>query len=184
MYIFNAICDQKPIVRECGVDALLSALFVLASRETEENQNPIWYDHCYTEAIKNFECYPYSTSTNYQHYQTLSQKDRTRRDDKVHGSLMVLNELFAVCNNSSTSNPINSHNYMSEKTNPTRSNLPPAFSKFLYHSRNIGLNFCKRSRYLPVVIKSRVCRRFGNSSILPFSKKYAISFQKYRTRSC
>lgn len=89
--IFNAICDQKPIVRECGVDALRAALFVLASRETEENQNPKWYEHCYQEAIKNFKSY---TSVGQQ---SLTQKERGRRDDKIHGSLMVLNELFAVC---------------------------------------------------------------------------------------
>jgi FKBP12-rapamycin complex-associated protein len=89
--IFNAICDQKPIVRECGVDALRSALFVLASRETEENQNPKWYEHCYLEAIKNFEPSPNAN---------LSPKDRARRDDRIHGSLMVLNELFAVCDTS------------------------------------------------------------------------------------
>lgn len=91
--IFNAICDQKPIVRECGVDALRAALFVLASRETEENQNPKWYEHCYQEAIRNFETWPVVGSQQ----QSLSNKDRARRDDKIHGSLMVLNELFAVC---------------------------------------------------------------------------------------
>lgn len=130
--IFNAICDQKPIVRECGVNALRSALFVLASRETEENQNPRWYEHCYQEAIKNFELSLDSnnlTNSQQHHHQTsLSQKDRARRDDRIHGSLMVLNELFAVCHtpahlsNHHISDSSNHHH------NPNNSNLPQNFN--------------------------------------------------------
>jgi len=106
--IFNAICDQKPTVRECGVDALRSALFVLASRETEENQNPKWFEHCYREAIKNFDSLMNdnrtggNTTITTPVNQQLSQKDRARRDDRIHGSLMVLNELFAVCDTPAT----------------------------------------------------------------------------------
>lgn len=114
--IFNAICDQKPIVRECGVDALRAALYVLASRETEENQNPKWYAHCYQEAIKNFEL---STTQGPQH-QLLSQKDRARRDDKIHGSLMVLNELFAICDKQLTS----SQDHLSDLSHMSNSGLP------------------------------------------------------------
>jgi len=122
--VFNAICDQKPIVRECGVDALRSALFVLASRETEENQNPKWYEHCYQEAIKNFEISTDSPSIN-SHHQSLSQKDRARRDDRIHGSLMVLNELFAVCDTSISQN----NNHLSGATNQANSsNLPQNFN--------------------------------------------------------
>lgn len=121
--IFNAICDQKPIVRECGVDALRSALFVLASRETEENQNPRWYEHCYQEAIRNFEAL--ADAYNMTAHQTLSQKDRARRDDRIHGSLMVLNELFAVCD-TPTTNP-NIH-HLSDSTNASNSNLPENFN--------------------------------------------------------
>lgn len=135
--IFNAICDQKPIVRECGVNALRSALFVLASRETEENQNPKWYEHCYNEAIKNFEITTSINSTNsqqqsillQQNHQTssLSQKDRARRDDRIHGSLMVLNELFTVCHSPAHL----SNHHISDSSNhhqPNNSNLPQNFN--------------------------------------------------------
>lgn len=119
--IFNAICDQKPIVRECGVDALRSALFVLASRETEENQNPKWYEHCYQEAMRNFES-PLDNST--LHHQNLSQKDRARRDDRIHGSLMVLNELFAV---GDTPTHLNHDHHLSDSDNARNPNLPQNF---------------------------------------------------------
>lgn len=144
--IFNAICDPKPVVRECGVDALRSALFVLASRETEENQNPKWYEHCYQEAIKNFDDFSasldnnhhtsnptsqHNANTNHNHHHTLSQKDRVRRDDRIHGSLMVLNELFAVCDNNPAhqSNSTNRHHQSTTVTsNPNNPNLPQNFN--------------------------------------------------------
>lgn len=88
--IFIAICDQKLWIRDSGVDALRSALYVLVSRETEENQNPRWYDHCYKEAIKNIADPP--------DINLLSSKDRGIHEDRVHGSLMVLNELFRYSN--------------------------------------------------------------------------------------
>lgn len=126
--IFNAICDQKPIVRECGVDALRAALFVLASRETEENQNPRWYQHCYQEAIKNFDVSMDSTGANQGQLQSLSQKDRARRDDRIHGSLMVLNELFAVCDD--LTHFLNNNDHLSDTAISTsnNSNLPQNFN--------------------------------------------------------
>lgn len=130
--IFNAICDQKPTVRECGVNALRSALFVLASRETEENQNPRWYEHCYQEAIKNFDLTLDSNNlTNSQQHQTLSQKDRARRDDRIHGSLMVLNELFAVCHSPahlSNHHISDSSDHIHHHHQPNNSNLPQNFN--------------------------------------------------------
>ncbi|KAG9508887.1 Serine/threonine-protein kinase mTOR, partial [Fragariocoptes setiger] len=89
--IFLAICDSELTVRESGVDALRSALYVLVSRETKETQNPKWYRHCYEEAMKNLS----ESSSNQGHS---GSGKRARHEDKMHGSLLVLCELFRYSN--------------------------------------------------------------------------------------
>lgn len=143
--IFIAICDQKPVIRECGVDALRSAFYVLVSRETEENQNPLWYQHCYTEAMSNFDesidtqNNKQQSSFHHNHYHSSSQKDRIIREDKIHGSLMVLNELFAVTevSNSNQSNKSNTMILTVSQTNFATSPEtfhPLSVAKFLQDS--------------------------------------------------
>ncbi|XP_013778468.1 serine/threonine-protein kinase mTOR-like [Limulus polyphemus] len=83
--IFNAVRDPKCVIREGAVLALRAALMVTAQRETKETQNPFWYKQCYEEAEKGFE--------------ELSVREKgVNRDDRVHGSLLIINELLRCSN--------------------------------------------------------------------------------------
>ena len=81
--IFNAVRDPKPSIREGAVKALRYALIVTAQREKTQTQTQ-YYKQCYEEAKLGF------TDTN-------NVKGLTR-EDRVHGSLLVLNELLRCAN--------------------------------------------------------------------------------------
>lgn len=87
--IFTAIRDKETKIRESAVGALRAALAVVASRETKETANTTCYKHCYEEALKGFD----------DNFYAQVGKDKMNRDDIVHGSLLVLNELLR-CSNS------------------------------------------------------------------------------------
>ncbi|RWS10462.1 hypothetical protein B4U79_12736 [Dinothrombium tinctorium] len=86
--IFTAIRDPKKVIRESGGGALRAALAVTASRETKESQKPTCYKFCYDEALKGFD----------DSYFVQNAKERSNRDDRIHGSLIVLNELLRCSN--------------------------------------------------------------------------------------
>ncbi|XP_054720357.1 serine/threonine-protein kinase mTOR-like [Uloborus diversus] len=81
--IFNAARDPKASIREAAVAALRAALVVTAQRETKETQKPHCYKQCYDEAVKGFE---------------EASKEKVTRDEKSHGSLLVINELLRCSN--------------------------------------------------------------------------------------
>ncbi|KAK6628142.1 hypothetical protein RUM43_001953 [Polyplax serrata] len=84
--IFNAIRDPKAAIREAGVDALRAALVVTAQRETtKQTQRPQWYKQCFDEAKQGLE-------------DIYIREKGFNRDDRVHGALLVLNELLRCAN--------------------------------------------------------------------------------------
>lgn len=84
--IFNAIRDPKAVIREAGVEALRAALVVTAQRETtKQAQRPQWYKHCFDEAKQGLE-------------DLYLREKGFNRDDRVHGALLVLNELLRCAN--------------------------------------------------------------------------------------
>ncbi|KAK7869671.1 hypothetical protein R5R35_010033 [Gryllus longicercus] len=84
--IFNAVRDPKPVIREGAVEALRAALVVTSQRETaKQTQKPTWYKQSYDEAISGLE-------------EIVTREKGTSRDDRVHGSLLVLNELLRCSN--------------------------------------------------------------------------------------
>ncbi|KAM8716149.1 hypothetical protein ACLKA7_003090 [Drosophila subpalustris] len=88
-HIFNAIFDPKPAIRESAGEALRAALIVTAQREnTKQSSEPQWYKICYDEA---------SSSFNTDVMTGKEQKGMTR-DDRIHGGLIVFNELFRCAN--------------------------------------------------------------------------------------
>ncbi|ALC39457.1 Tor, partial [Drosophila busckii] len=88
-HIFNAIFDPKPAIRESAGEALRAALIVTAQREnTKQSSEPQWYKICYEEASNSFNA---EISTGKE------QKGMTR-DDRIHGGLIVFNELFRCAN--------------------------------------------------------------------------------------
>lgn len=88
--IFIAIKDPKPPIREAAVGALRAALVVTASRETKECQHPTWYKSCFEEACKGLDDSSFAQGAN--------AKDKITRDDRSHGSLLVMNELLRCSN--------------------------------------------------------------------------------------
>uniref|UniRef100_A0A0P4VNQ8 Serine/threonine-protein kinase TOR n=2 Tax=Scylla TaxID=6760 RepID=A0A0P4VNQ8_SCYOL len=86
--IFHAVRDPKPAIREHAVAALRVALAITTQRETKEMQQTMWYKQCLTEVWAGFED------------QGHGSKERSlTREDRVHGSLLVLNELLRCSNN-------------------------------------------------------------------------------------
>ncbi|XP_071946239.1 serine/threonine-protein kinase mTOR-like [Antedon mediterranea] len=79
--IFNAIRDPKQCIREGAVSALRACLELTAQREIKEMQKPQWYKQTYEEAEKGL--------------QEIGAKEKgLTRDDKVHGYLLIINELI------------------------------------------------------------------------------------------
>ncbi|XP_043266889.1 serine/threonine-protein kinase mTOR isoform X2 [Venturia canescens] len=84
--IFNAVRDPKSVIREGAVEALRAALVVTAQRETAKQMHKsLWYKQCYDEIVSGFDdIHPRERGSN--------------RDDRIHGSLLVLNELLRCSN--------------------------------------------------------------------------------------
>lgn len=81
--IFNAVFDHKLMLRESSVNALRAGLVVTAQRETSKQSRHLhqsWYKHCFESAMSGFD-----------------PRD-TPMDRKVHGSILVLAELFRCSN--------------------------------------------------------------------------------------
>lgn len=85
-HIFNAIRDSKPIIRDGAGQALRAALVVTSQRESAKQLNkPQWYQQCYDQAIVCFGDVP------------IKEKG-VIKDERVHGALIVLNELLRCSN--------------------------------------------------------------------------------------
>lgn len=85
-HIFNAIRDPKSIIRTGAGQALRAALVVTSQRESAKQLNkPQWYQQCYDQAIICFGEIP------------MKEKGVTK-DDRVHGALIVLDELLRCSN--------------------------------------------------------------------------------------
>ncbi|KAJ8929828.1 hypothetical protein NQ314_017426 [Rhamnusium bicolor] len=79
--IFFAIQDPKVVIREGAVEALRAALVVTAQREIVK-QRVVWYKQCYDESGKLL----------------LADRGEKIRDERAHGSLLILNELLRLAN--------------------------------------------------------------------------------------
>ncbi|XP_041377661.1 serine/threonine-protein kinase mTOR-like isoform X2 [Gigantopelta aegis] len=83
--IFNAIRDVKPAIREGAVAALQGALAVTSQRETKATQRSQWYKQCFDESQKPFD-------------DSMHREKKMTRDDWIHGSLLIINELLRCAN--------------------------------------------------------------------------------------
>ncbi|KPJ18652.1 Serine/threonine-protein kinase mTOR [Papilio machaon] len=86
-HILVALKDPKQQIREAAAKALRAGLVVTAQRETakQSTAKPQWYLQCYEEAMVSFEDIPFK------------EKGITK-EDKVHGGLLILNELLRCSN--------------------------------------------------------------------------------------
>ncbi|XP_012554042.1 serine/threonine-protein kinase mTOR isoform X1 [Hydra vulgaris] len=83
-YFFNAVRDPKPQIREGAAEALRACFAIIAQRETKKNHYTHYYKQVYTEAMKGID----DGATSRERGNILS------KEDKVHGSLLVLQELI------------------------------------------------------------------------------------------
>ncbi|RXN12610.1 serine threonine- kinase mTOR [Labeo rohita] len=81
--IFYAVWDSKQAIREGAVSALRACLILTTQRETKEMQKPQWYKQTFEEAEKGFD-------------ETLAKEKGMNKDDRVHGALLILNELVRI----------------------------------------------------------------------------------------
>lgn len=90
--IFDAIRHSNVSVREKAILALRAALSVTVARESKEchNLQANYYQKCVEMSMDSFKTVDGATN------QPIKS---TVRDDRIHGSLLVLNELFRVCIN-------------------------------------------------------------------------------------
>ncbi|XP_029141485.1 serine/threonine-protein kinase mTOR [Protobothrops mucrosquamatus] len=81
--IFVAVWDPKQAIREGAVSALRACLILTTQRESKEMQKPQWYRQTYEEAEKGFD-------------ESLAKEKGVNRDDRIHGALLILNELVRI----------------------------------------------------------------------------------------
>ncbi|CAJ0932770.1 unnamed protein product [Ranitomeya imitator] len=81
--IFNGVWDPKQAIREGAVAALRACLILTTQREPKELQKPQWYRQTYEEAERGFD-------------ETLSKEKGMNRDDRLHGALLIINELVRI----------------------------------------------------------------------------------------
>ncbi|KAG8434781.1 hypothetical protein GDO86_012940 [Hymenochirus boettgeri] len=81
--IFFAVWDPKQAIREGAVAALRACLILTTQREPKELQKPQWYRQTYEEAERGFD-------------ETLSKEKGMNRDDRIHGALLIINELVRI----------------------------------------------------------------------------------------
>lgn len=99
-HIFNAVRDPKPNIREGAGQALRAALVVTSQRENANR--PLWYQQCYDQALY---CFNGGDGTGIgggsggSVGSSSSSRDKgVTRDDRVHGALIVLDELLRCSN--------------------------------------------------------------------------------------
>ncbi|XP_040286256.1 serine/threonine-protein kinase mTOR isoform X5 [Bufo bufo] len=81
--IFYGVWDPKQAIREGAVAALRACLILTTQREPKELQKPQWYRQTYEEAERGFD-------------ETLSKEKGMNRDDRLHGALLIINELVRI----------------------------------------------------------------------------------------
>lgn len=81
--IFNGVWDSKQAIREGAVAALRACLILTTQREPKELQKPLWYRQTYIEAERGFD-------------ESLSKEKGMNRDDRLHGALLIINELVRI----------------------------------------------------------------------------------------
>ncbi|KAM8927600.1 serine/threonine-protein kinase mTOR [Pelodytes ibericus] len=81
--IFFGVWDPKQGIREGAVAALRACLILTTQREPKELQKPMWYRQTFDEAERGFD-------------ETLIKEKGLNRDDRIHGALLIINELVRI----------------------------------------------------------------------------------------
>uniref|UniRef100_T1ISC3 Serine/threonine-protein kinase TOR n=1 Tax=Strigamia maritima TaxID=126957 RepID=T1ISC3_STRMM len=115
--IFNGVRDPKPSIREGAVAAVRAALVLTAQRESKETQKPMWYKLCYDEAEQGFE-------------DITPREKGVNRDDRIHGSLILINELLRCSSAEGERLRQELHETAQQQQNHDQS-----YKELVYHSR-------------------------------------------------
>lgn len=86
-HILVALKDPKQQIREVAAKALRATLVVTAQRESAKQSSvkPQWYVQCYEEVVNSYE-------------DVLIREKGVTKEDRVHGGLLILNELLRCSN--------------------------------------------------------------------------------------
>lgn len=156
-HIFNAIFDPKPAIRESAGEALRAALIVTSQREnTKQSSEPQWYKISYAEACKSFK-----EDVNVQQ----KEPKGMTRDDRIHGSMIIFNELFR-CSNAA----------WERRYNSLKALLPDTLSGKLgdcsaasYISSNVGSSSGSSSNQLTTIVprlKAPFVKKLGSTRLV------------------
>ena len=102
--IFNAVWDSRIDLRESAVHAIRAGLIVTVQRESAKqakHQHQAWYKTCYTAVIEGLPKLDPMASDQQQGTRSPATSSRvmnSQRDDRIHGSLLVLAELLRCSN--------------------------------------------------------------------------------------
>lgn len=149
--IFAAVQDPKLAIRESAVQALRAALIVTAQRESSKTSQKLgWYKQCYDETIKLLSV----------------EKGEKVKEERVHGALLVLNELVR-CSNAEWERTYT--NLM--KLTDTKQDIEEHLTSF------------NKSRFMPFTKRSTHLLTFNNNpfnnSIIESSVCKQLIFEKY-----
>lgn len=171
-HIFNAIFDPKPAIRESAGEALRAALIVTSQREnTKQSSEPQWYKISYAEAIKSFNEDP-----------ALVQKEPKgmTRDDRIHGSMIIFNELFR-CSNAN----------WERRYNTLKALLPDALtcklgdgSAVTYSSSASGNNSLGGANQLTTIVprlKAPFIKKLGSTHLIELGEHHQSSNHKFNS---
>lgn len=148
--IFCAIQDPKQAIREAATEALRAALVVTAQRENaKKNQKDAysWYKQCYDKSGS---------------FLSVDRGERVR-DEKVHGSLLILNELLHCANASWERKYI----ALQESTDPKPSlenedfsfNRPPFMYPIHTKKKSDDTILTALAPGKPIILESSICRQ-------------------------
>ncbi|XP_065362288.1 serine/threonine-protein kinase mTor [Calliphora vicina] len=170
--IFNAIFDPKPAIRESAGEALRAALIVTSQREnTKQSSEPQWYKISYAEAIKSFNEDP-----------ALVQKEPKgmTRDDRIHGSMIIFNELFR-CSNAN----------WERRYNTLKALLPDALSCKLGDGASVtyvagagGSGSGGSGHQLTTIVprlKAPFVKKLGSTHLVDLGEQHQVSNHKFNT---
>ncbi|KAL9903155.1 serine/threonine-protein kinase Tor [Glossina fuscipes fuscipes] len=171
-HIFNAIFDPKPGIRESAGGALRAALIVTSQREnTKQSSEPIWYKTCYTEAHKSF----------LEDAVALQREAKgMTREDRVHGSLIIFNELFR-CSNATWERRYNSLKTLLPETLSTKLGDSLAVSYLTAGSSAGGSSVGSQLTTIVPRLKAPFIKKMGSTRLVEIAEQHQNLSYKLNT---
>lgn len=171
-HIFNAIFDPKPAIRQSAGEALRAALIVTSQREnTKQCSEPQWYKISYAEAVKSFNEDPAALQR--------EPKGMTR-DDRIHGSMIIFNELFR-CSNANWERPYNTLKALLPDALSCK--LGDGSSAMYVSGSGVGSTSGSTNQLTTIVprLKAPFVKKIGTTQLVDMGEHHTVANQKFNT---